>query len=417
MFATATPDRARQEHRIACRRLEQRYPRRGLEGVTVAWKDVFDIATIATRAGTRFFSAAPAIQDHPLVAKLSTMGAICVGKTSLTELAFSVLGENDVLPAPVNPWSNDGRVCGGSSSGSAAAVSRGVVDVAIGTDSGGSVRLPAAWCGVVGFKPTSAHIAKGSVVPFSPSLDAIGQFGSTVADVTALYVALSGRASHVASAGTPVRLFRAQLPGFLQPDPEVAAVYERAWGDLVAAGLAAQQHPCDPVARAHELRDHHGGSISVIEGESLWRDPVLKAGDLASPRLQRWAGAACSHPRGRLRILERVRRDFIEWFDMALPSPATLVLPASPIDPPLRSSLEDDRTYDQVYARSHALLWPFNELDAAAISIPCGRTAHGLPVGLQIVAPRGRDHDVLRAAAAAEAALGLPPASPAARAS
>lgn len=417
VFTMPTLDRAWREQQAAQQRRVRGLPRRALEAVTVGWKDVFDVAGCPTRAGTRFFRDTPAATDHPLVAKLSGMGTICVGKMTLTELAFSALGENDVLPSPRNPWSTSERVCGGSSSGAAAAVARSLVDVAVGTDCGGSVRLPAAWCGVVGFKPTAMRIATAGVVPFSPTLDAIGQLGATVADVTALYTALSGHVLEPAAAGTPIQLVRLRLPDRLCPDRAIAATYEQALDTLAAAGLAARETHWDPVGRAHRLRRHFGTSISAIEGASLWRDAVRAAGDRASPRLRRWATTAAQRPQPSRRALDQARHEFIRWFAEALPRPGVLVLPSSPLEPPLLRALEDDQAYDHLYARSHSLLWPFNELDAPAISIPCGRTAHGLPVGLQIVAPRGRDHDVLRAAAVVEAALGTPPVLPSPEAS
>lgn len=373
---------------------------RPLAGVTVAWKDVFEVARCVTRAGTRFLDSAPAARDHRLVARLADRGAICVGKTSLSELAVSALGENDACPAPVNPW--DGRrVCGGSSSGAAAAVAWGLTDVGIGTDCGGSVRLPAAWCGVVGFKPSRELIDPRGIVPFSATLDTVGVLAPTVRLAAHTVAALTSRPTHSAPVRDLVDLCHVPLPLELPLDPEVAEVYQAALACVAWAGHPVPEAGCDPLGWAWDFRGEHGSTASD-EGLALWRATVLAAGDLASARLQRWFAAPPSGHRGDRR---RARDRMVARFLDAVRPGTVLVTPTSPIKAPPLSSLRDEQAYERCYRFSNALLWPFNELDAPAISIPCGRTSSGLPVGLQLVAPRGRDGDVLAAAAEVEAVL------------
>lgn len=401
VFTEATIDRALAEARRADEYQARGGPRRRFEGVTIAWKDVFDVAGSPTRAGTRFLGRDLAERDHPLVTRAAAHGAICVGKTSLSELAVSALGENDAVPAPVNPH-DGGRVCGGSSSGAGAAVALGLADIAVGTDCGGSVRLPAAWCGVVGFKPTWQPIPHRGLVPFSPSLDCVGVIASTVAQAANAADVLVPPRTVTPASPRPVRLRHVPLPGDLDLDHAVARVYGAALATLTQAGLPTREVDCHPLTRAAELRRRHG-STAADEGVALWRQTVLDAGDAASPRLRRWFAAHT--PSGLNGERQRARRDVVAAFNRAIPPGVVLVIPSSPIEPPPLSSLSDDWVYAERYARANALLWPFNELNAPAISLPCGRTDAGLPVGLQLVAPTGRDHDVFTAAAAVEAAL------------
>ncbi|MGI8778879.1 MAG: amidase [Solirubrobacteraceae bacterium] len=403
-FVQRTPERARAELADAGRRARGGRPARPLEGVRIAWKDTFDLAGYPTRAGTRFLGESPAARDHPLVAGLAAAGAICVGKTALTELACSVLGENDAVAAPRNPHSRTPRVCGGSSSGSAVAVARGVVDAALGTDCGGSVRLPATWCGVVGFKPTTVPIDPSGYMAFSPTLDTLGPLAPTVAGAIAIHEAARD-ATLAASPPGRLRLAALPVPAPLRPDPATAAVLDRALHTL-ARRLPFEDPPrCDPLGCAHDAR-RRTGSLAALEGAALWRDRVRAAGDRVSARLSRWFDAVESPAGGaHVAALHAERRAAIAAFDRAVPAGTVLALPASPIEPPTFAALEQPGAYDALYARSHSLLWPFNHLDAAAITIPCGHTARGLPVGLQLVAPRGRDGDVLRAAQAAESVL------------
>lgn len=401
-FVQRTPARERTETAEATQRAEHGRSPRPLEGVRVAWKDTFDVAGVSTRAGTRFLGTRPAARDHPLVASLSAAGAVCVGKTALTELACSVLGENDAVPAPHNPRSAVARLCGGSSSGSAVAVARGLADVGLGTDCGGSVRLPAAWCGVVGFKPTTVPIEPAGFIAFSPTLDTFGPLAATVAGAIAIYEATRD-APPPRPPAEPPRLALLPVPAYLRPDADVGAIVDDALRTLARRMPFDDPPHWDPLARAHADR-RRTGYLAALEGVALWRDRVAEAGDRISRRLSAWFHTLEPGAIDTTR-LHAARREAIAAFDRAVPDGTVLALPASPIEPPTFAALAEPGAYEAFHARSNSLLFPFNHLDAPAITIPCGHTARGLPVGLQLVAPRGRDVDVLSAAQAAEDVL------------
>src|SRR5215216_5741711 len=194
VFTSLTEERALREARASAARLRERAPLGPLDGVPVAWKDLIDVAGAVTTAGSALRrGAAPATADAPIVARLAAAGMICVGKTYLTELAYSGLGLNPHFGTPPNPCA-PARIPGGSSSGSAVAVAAGVVPCAIGTDTSGSIRVPAAFCGIVGFKPTAARIDRAGVVALAPTLDSVGPLATSVADLVALDAALRGEA-------------------------------------------------------------------------------------------------------------------------------------------------------------------------------------------------------------------------------
>lgn len=399
VFVAVTRERARKE---AQAKGDSNSPGGQVDGLVVAWKDVFDVDGYPTRCGTAFLADTAAEADHPLVSRLSDLGAICLGKTSMSELAFSALGENEVLAAPTNPHDTVvRRVCGGSSSGAAAAVAMSLVDGAIGTDNGGSVRLPAAWCGVVGFKPSAAAVTPCPSLVFSPSLDTIGPLASSVSVARRLFGALTGHEVKVAQ--HEIRFLRPLLPEGLVPESSVSVVVERALAQAAQRSLTIEPTEVNPVGATYHFRASFG-SVADIECMQTWRHTVLNAGSAVSGRLRSWFESDSYSATDWERIVA-LRTDLISWFARSVPAGTVFVLPSSPIEPPAFTDIEDPDRYDALYKRSNSLLWPFNTLDAPSISVPCGTTRNGLPVGLQVVAPQGRDADVLAAAEILEEAL------------
>ena len=173
-FIAVTEERALREARASAARLRAGAPLGPLDGVPVAWKDLIDVAGVPTTAASALRrDAPPARADAPVVTRLAAAGMVCVGKTNLSELAYSGLGLNPHFGTPPNPY-GAARIPGGSSSGSAVAVALGVVSCAIGTDTSGSIRVPAAFCGLVGFKPSAARVDRAAIQPLAPSLDSVG---------------------------------------------------------------------------------------------------------------------------------------------------------------------------------------------------------------------------------------------------
>lgn len=249
-FITVTAERARREG----------------PGPLVAWKDLFDVAgTRSTNGSVTRRNAPVAAEDAPVVRNLAAAGAVCVGKTNQSEFAFSGLGLNPHFGNPVNPLAPD-RVPGGSSSGSAVAVAAGIVDLAVGTDTSGSVRVPAAFCGLVGYKASIDRYDRTGMAPLAPSFDTIGVFTHTVADAVRADAWLRG-----AVVALPAAEFRCVVPtGDLLDDcdPSVLAAFQDTVSTLEQSGVDVEYRPLPVLDEALELLDRHG-SLAVAEAHEL----------------------------------------------------------------------------------------------------------------------------------------------------
>ena len=192
VFTRLTVERARAEARAATQRLRAGRPASALDGVPIAWKDLFDLEGVTTTAGSRVLEAdAPAKMDATVVSRLTAAGMVCIGHANMTEFAYSGIGLNPHYGTPRNPHGREeARVPGGSSSGSAVAVARGLVPVAIGTDTGGSVRIPAAFNGIIGYKASTGRYPMDGVFALSPTLDTLGVFARTVEDAVVVDAAM-----------------------------------------------------------------------------------------------------------------------------------------------------------------------------------------------------------------------------------
>ena len=269
-FIAVTAERARREAVASAARLRARAPLGLLDGVPVALKDLIDVAGVPTTAGSALRRGGPpARADAPIAARLAAAGMVCVGKTNLSELAYSGLGLNPHFGTPRNPCGGDpARVPGGSSSGSAVAVAAGAVPCAIGTDTSGSIRVPAAFCGLVGFKPTGARVERAGVVALAPTLDSVGPLTTNVADAIALDALLRGAPPPV-GAGPAVLPRLVVSEGDLVDDvePAVAEVFAAALATLAHAGAAIERRPLAAVAAARALLDEHGSLVA----HEAWR--------------------------------------------------------------------------------------------------------------------------------------------------
>ena len=268
-FTRLTEERARREAAASAERLRAGTPLGPLDGVPVAWKDLFDVAgTPTTAASSLRRDAPPAAADAPAVARLAAAGMVCVGKTNLSELAFSGLGLNPHYGTPDNPR-GAGRVPGGSSSGSAVAVAAGVVAVAIGTDTAGSIRVPAAFCGIAGFKPSAARIDRGGLLPLAPTFDSVGPLAHDVADLIAVDAALRGvrNGDGTAEGAPPLRLVVPAGDLVDDVEPAVAAAFAAALDALGAAGARIERRPLAALDRTLALIAEHGGPVA----HEAWR--------------------------------------------------------------------------------------------------------------------------------------------------
>jgi aspartyl-tRNA(Asn)/glutamyl-tRNA(Gln) amidotransferase subunit A len=358
-------------------------------GPTIAVKDLIDVAGVPTGGGARVpLDPAPA-RHAAVVERLLLGGWSLVGKTHTVELAYGGWGTNRAVGAPWNPWdAKVARAPGGSSSGSAVAVAAGLCDAALGSDTGGSVRIPAAVCGVVGLKPGRGLVSLKGVHPLSPSLDTVGALARDVATAARVLAAISGpdgetatrapfdaRAA-LAGAASGRRVAAISLDALGELHPEVARLYQEALGRLRDAGVAVEM-----VVPPRSMDDSFtaNGLLMAGEGWRIWRERIAAHGAVMDPWIVRRFEAGREVSDESLAAAHRRRAEdqaaFHAWlaeFD-ALASP-TCPIPAPPI-------AEVDETVSPLSRLTRAA----NYLDLPGISVPCGLTRDGLPVGLQFL--------------------------------
>ena len=403
-----------------------------LDGVVITVKDLFDVQGEVTRAGSPALARAsqPAAADAPVVARLRAAGAVIVAKTNMTELAFSGVGANPHFGTPGNPVDR-ARVPGGSTSGGAVACADGIGDIAIGTDTGGSTRIPAALCGLVGFKPTQRRIPTDGAHALSPSLDSVGPIARTVlqcaladavlaADSGASTTRTSGRQDARSGAGSnPPGSFAAQsgdelaaaslaglrvgvVQGIVleELDAQVASAFERGLhclrdAKLSDVTLSALKH-IDAVAQR--------GGIAPREAYDVHRALMSSAADAIDPnvRVRIQGGASVSDEAHRANLEERARA--IALMDAVFDDYDVLVLPTTPIVAPTHAAVatpDGFAKHNRLLLRNTAIA---NFLDLCAISLPAP-DPRPLPCGIMLFGRSGNDHALFRAALAVEAAF------------
>jgi aspartyl-tRNA(Asn)/glutamyl-tRNA(Gln) amidotransferase subunit A len=369
-----------------------------LAGIPVSIKDLFDIEGEVTRAGSKALAhAAPATADAVTVARLRRAGAVIVGRTNMSEFAFSGLGLNPHYGTPRSPWRadvpGDARIAGGSSSGAAASVADGMAAVALGTDTGGSIRIPAALCGLTGFKPTASRIPKQGGVPLSKTLDSFGPIGVSVACCALVDRILAGR-----DPGVPATR---PLDGVEAP---VASAVAAAVNHLAAAGALVEDVRFAPLDRLPEINRY---PLVAIEAYAWHRKLMAERGGEYDPRvlarLQRAEAASAADYidlcEARAAMIEAARTTLWQRFD-------AIVCPTVPVLPPRIADLEAD---DDAFTRANALILrnptAFNFLDACALSLPCHPRGEA-PVGLMLAGAPNSDDTLLSIGRAVEAVLG-----------
>ena len=264
-YIRLTAERALREAEDSAARVRRGGALGPLDGVPVAWKDLFDVAGTPTTAGSATRRDAPAaVGDAPCVARLAAAGMVCLGKTNLSEFAYSGLGLNPHFGTPRNPAA-PGRVPGGSSSGSAAAVAAGAAPCAIGTDTSGSVRIPAAFMGLAGYKPTQERYSRQGVVPLAPSLDSVGILARTAWDLPALDAALRGQPYRTPRPPEPSALRITVQAGELTSDcvPAIRQRLQHVLDLLTSAGVTVTHRPVAALTEGQELIDRYGTLVGA----------------------------------------------------------------------------------------------------------------------------------------------------------
>jgi aspartyl-tRNA(Asn)/glutamyl-tRNA(Gln) amidotransferase subunit A len=409
-FITVTADSALAEARAAESEIARGEWRGPLHGIPIAIKDLMDTAGTRTTAASALFEHRVPAEDAEVVRRLRRAGAVILGKNNLHEFAYGGSSLVSFFGDVRNPW-NTAHIAGGSSGGSAAAVAAGLCYAAIGTDTAGSIREPAALCGCVGIKPTYGRVSARGVIPLSWSLDHVGPLAATVGDAAAVLQAIAGYdaldvcsadvpvADYVSGLGDGTKSLRVGIPRahfYDELDDEVRAAVEQALA--VIGKLVAEIHDV-------QIEVSNDRTVQAAESFAYHADHVARTPDLYQPetlrRIRSGANISAAEYIQRRRELDQERRRARDIFaDVDL-----LVTPTMPIPAPANADLKKDqaalRPAELTLLRNTR---PFNVWGLPAISVPCGFMKSGLPIGLQIAGPHWREDLVLRLAQAYEQA-------------
>jgi aspartyl-tRNA(Asn)/glutamyl-tRNA(Gln) amidotransferase subunit A len=410
-FITVTAESALAEARMAEIEISRGEWRGLLHGIPVALKDLIDTAGTRTTAASALFQDRVPTEDAEVVRRLRLAGAVILGKNNLHECAYGGSSLISFFGDVHNPQ-NTAHIAGGSSGGSAAAVAAGLCYAAIGTDTAGSIREPAALCGCVGIKPTYGRVSARGVIPLSWSLDHVGPLAGTVGDVAAVLQAIAGYdpldvcsvdvpvADYVSPLGDATKTFRVGVPRayfYDDLDGEVRAAVEQALA--VIGTLVAEVHDV-------QIEVPTDRTVQTAEAYAFHADRAARTPELYLPetlrRIRKGEDVSAGEYIQRRRELEQARRRAHDIFtDVDL-----LVTPTMPIPAPAIADLKKDpealRPAELVLLRNTR---PFNVWGLPAVSVPCGFTKSGLPIGLQIAGPHWREDFVLRLAQAYESAV------------
>jgi aspartyl-tRNA(Asn)/glutamyl-tRNA(Gln) amidotransferase subunit A len=378
-----------------------------LAGIPVSVKDLFDVAGSVTRAGSALLAdAAPAASDAPVVARLRAAGAVIVGKTNMTEFAYSGLGINPHYGTPRNAFDRTtGRIPGGSSSGAAVSVTDGMAAVALGTDTGGSVRIPAALCGLVGFKPTARRVPTTGAYPLSFTLDSIGPLAGCVADCVTTDAILAGETT-VPDAPPDVARVRFLAPTTIvhdDADAHVLASFERALAALRAAGAVVDVAPLPALERIDGVT--RGGGFSAAEAYWWHRTMLTRDAARYDPQIALRITRGSTITAADYIDLQRARAAYIGALRAASAGYDALLWPTCAIvAPPIADLLADDERYARInllLLRNTSLV---NAADGCALSLPMHAPGTA-PAGLMIVGMTGTDPRILAIGATVEGLL------------
>ena len=402
-FLTLYPEAASEAAEAADRRAQDGTTLGPLDGAIVSIKDLFDVAGEPTRAGSKILAdATPAKADAPAVRRLREAGAVIVGKTNMSEFAFTGLGANPHYGTPGNP-ADRARVPGGSSSGAAVAVADGMCEISIGTDTGGSTRIPPALCGVVGYKPTKLRVPTDGAFPLSWTFDSVGPIARSVADCARADAVLAGEEPwSIEPAGLPgLRLGVPQDLVLEELDAVVSKALDVALGQLIRADaiVSAVEFPeFDEMERVNRV-----ATIPTAEAWRIHRGWLAERGGDYDPRVK-WRIELGSRVDDAAygRMLED-RNALVVAMDARLAQYDALALPTTPIVAPTMDEIATDEGFqraNRLLLRNTAIA---NFFDLCAISLPV--PGADLPAGLMLVARRGQDRRLFAIAAAVERLL------------
>ena len=373
-----------------------------LAGLPVSIKDLFDVAGERTLAGSKALDdAQPAAKDAVAIARLKAAGAVIVGRTNMTEFAFSGVGINPHYGTPGNPFDRK-RIPGGSSSGAAVSVADGQCTVGIGTDTGGSVRIPSALCGLVGFKPTQYRVPREGALPLSTTLDSIGPLGNSVACCAITDAIMAGEAALVPPVAS-ARGLRLAIPRgsflFDELDAEVAAAFERACNTLKSGGAQVDDLPIPELAEYAAINAK--GGFSPPEAYAWHADLLARRGDDYDQRVRlRISGGNKMIAADYVRLLED-RARFIAAIDARTAGYDALIVPTVAVIAPPIAAFKEDADFFRLNGRILRNPSLVNFLDGCAITLPISHAGEA-PVGLMLIGRHGDDKRLLSMAAGIE---------------
>ncbi|NRB21047.1 MAG: amidase [Rhodobacteraceae bacterium] len=399
IYARVTHDRALSEATAAGKRARAGQRRSVLDGVPISWKDLYDSACVGTESGSDLLLGRVPDQDALVLRNATAMGTVCLGKTHMSELAFSGLGLNPVKETP--PCINDAdAVPGGSSSGAAASVAFGLAACGIGTDTGGSVRIPSAWNDLVGLKTTSGRISLEGVVPLCLKFDTVGPLARTVEDAALFLAVLEGSpAADLRGASLKGRRFAdLQTVALDDLDDTVRAAHVSALDRLRVAGAEVVPLVVSELPEAMAL----SGVLFTTEAYGLWREVIEAAPDLMFPAiLERFRAGGDVSGADYVAAWARIEQIRMVW-DQATAGFDAVLCPTSPILPPNMARLLSEDDY-YVHANLMALRNTRigNLMGLCGLSLPTGTAS----CGLQLLGPPDGEEALLRVGSAVERAL------------
>jgi aspartyl-tRNA(Asn)/glutamyl-tRNA(Gln) amidotransferase subunit A len=417
-FITITADPALAEARQAETEIQHGHWRGPLHGIPIALKDLIDTAGVPTTAASGLFKDRVPTEDAEIVRRLKAAGAVFLGKLNLHEFAYGGSSAISYFAPVHNPWNLDYSP-GGSSGGSAAAVAAELCYAAIGSDTGGSIRQPAAYCGIVGLKPTYGRVSTRGVIPLSWSLDHLGPMTRTVKDAPFMLQVIAGYdARDVTTTDTPVADYAATIAAATSSlrlgiprdyfyealHPEIQSAMESAISVLKT--LTRTQRDITPLAPDRSYSSVMDPCFTILRAEAYayHKEYVSKSPELYDAQTLRriQAGAEITAPAyiQARHQLEQARRSVSQVFE----SIDLLITPTTCVPPSSLADLADPKTLRDKELVMLRNTRPFNALGLPTISVPCGFTNDGLPIGLQITGPSGAEAVVLRLAYAYEQA-------------
>jgi aspartyl-tRNA(Asn)/glutamyl-tRNA(Gln) amidotransferase subunit A len=408
-FVAVDPGKALAQAAAMDKLAEYRIRLSPLHGIPVSVKDLLDVQGEVTRAGSKILDGTPpATKDAVIVARLRSAGAVIIGRTNMTEFAYGGIGFNPHYGTPAAPYDRQtGRVPGGSSAGAAVSVADGMAHAAIGTDTGGSCRIPAAFCGVVGYKPSQPRVPRQGCFPLSDALDSIGPLARSVADCALIDAIIAGEAPR-SPAGMPIAGLRLAIPANMvleDLEAPVAKAFERAVGALSAAGAQVREVAFPVIDRMPELFVNGGiGGAEAFALHKRWLE--TRFGDY-DPKVSARIEFARAQTFAEHVGLKALRAEMIATLNALTYPYDALMLPAVSIVPPpiaLFGEHQSMADYTRINGMSLRNTYVGNAFDRCSISLPC-HEPDAAPVGLMLIGEHGGDHALFRIAAAIERQL------------